>query len=142
MSAPIYEFFEEGFLQPKMGDSIDLNKDNLSYMCIFCKENNVKNKDDGCVIIKAKDNITSNLIKHLEKAGHELVYTNDKNKVETLKILSAKRKRLYFDLSSSKPIHSSPNLLTPNQGQKTLTQPCSIVASLKYKANSLVQKDR
>ena len=82
------------------------------------------------------------MIKHLEKAVHELINTNYKNKVETLKILNAKRKRLNFDLSSSKPIYSSPNLLTPNQGQKTVTQPGYIVASLKYIANSLVQKIR
>jgi len=65
MTAIIYKFFEEPQLIPVLVKGHNINKNNFTYVCKGCKENDIRNNNNEICTANATNNTTSNLIKHL-----------------------------------------------------------------------------
>jgi hypothetical protein len=128
MSAIIFKFFEEPQLIPVLVKGQNINKNNLTFVCKWCKEHNIRNNNNEICTANATNNTTSNLIKHLKRKDHETPYASylkflEEEKEQTLTNSPAtKRKRLE-------------TMITPT---RTLTN----MGFVPYPRNSIQQLDR
>ena len=124
MSA-VYNFYEDGFF---VGDE----KVNLTYVCKYCKEKGIKNKDGSQIIVKSTKGTTSNLIGHLAKSIHPHLYEEFKN---AKNITPVSKKRSLFPTSEKK----TPTL---SGVKRSLLFNSGVTFTSKYAASSYVQKQR
>ena len=137
MSAAIYSFYEEGYVtESNVNKSSSVTKlcqrgVTYTYVCKFCKEKNYKTKEGNIVTANATFPTTSNLIAHLQRVNHVLVY--DKYLLAQENQISVSKKRLLFETN------------TPERASKvkqSLLFDNGVISVSKYSAHSFAQKQR
>ncbi len=100
MSAIIYKYYEIPYLVPKIVQGKNVNTNNYTYVCKWCKENNIINHSTNQICTaNAISNTTSNLINHLKRIDHATQYQKYLDEVKEESELSlgtpkAKQRRL------------------------------------------------